>query len=91
MNQATTIFTRADVLNAQLRQRPPDLGRIASVDLAARLRSLKVVAPAVGLERAEQPLGRDRLPDPVQAGERAFFLDEEHAGVFPGSIVQGHD
>ena len=52
------------LLNPQLRQRPPYLHRGALVYLAARHWRVEVVAAAVRVERAEQPLPGNRLSDP---------------------------
>jgi hypothetical protein len=50
-----------DVLDAELGQRPADLGRVVLVDLGAGLGGVEVVRAPVGVERTRQALGRDHL------------------------------
>ena len=66
-----------DQLDAELRQGAADLGRGVLVHLAAGLGRVPVVAGAVGVERAEQALGPDRLGHPLEARHGALFGDEE--------------
>jgi hypothetical protein len=80
-----------NVLDAELLQGPPDLGRPAVVDLLASLRGDKVMAAAIGVERAEQPVRRDRLVKPAQARGRALLGNQEHRQDLAGGIVQGDD
>jgi hypothetical protein len=42
------------MLDAQLLERPSDLGRMAAVDLAAGFGRVKVMRPAVGVEAHRQ-------------------------------------
>ena len=58
-----------DQLDAELRQGAADLGRGVLVHLAAGLGRVPVVAGAVGVERAEQALGPDRLGHPLEGVE----------------------
>ncbi len=57
-----------DVLDAELRQRPPNLGESALVHRLAGLGRVEVVAATVGVERARQAVLGDH---PAQAAERA--------------------
>ena len=50
-----------DMLDAQLRQRPSDLGRMAAIDLAASFRGVKVMRPAIGVEAHRQAMLRENL------------------------------
>jgi hypothetical protein len=52
------------VLDAELGERPPDLGEHVLGDLAARRRCVEVVAAAVGVERAGQAVRGDRRGEP---------------------------
>ena len=65
------------MLDAELRERPPDLRRPLLVDLAAGLRRHEVMAPPVGVEAAEQTLRLDRLLEPPEARVRAFLLHQK--------------
>lgn len=49
------------------------------------------MAAAVGVERAEQPLRRDRLLHPLKAAHRALLLDEKGRGDLAGRVVQRAD
>ena len=42
------------MLDAQLRERPPDLGRMTPIDLAASFGGVKVMRPAIGVEAHRQ-------------------------------------
>ena len=68
-----------------------DLGRGVLVHLAAGLGRVPVVAGAVGVERAEQALGPDRLGHPLEARHGALFGDEEGRVDIAGRIVHGDD
>src|SRR5690348_15171191 len=66
-----------DMLDAQLRERPADLGWMAAVDRAAGLGGEKVMGAAVGVEAHRQAvLGKDLVQRPQGRG-RAFLLDEK--------------
>ena len=80
-----------DQLDAELRQGAADLGRGVLVHLAAGLGRVPVVAGAVGVERAEQALGPDRLGHPLEARHGALFGDEEGRVDIAGRIVHGDD
>ena len=50
-----------DVFDPQLLERPPDLGRMAAIDLAAGFGGVKVVRPAVGVEAHRQAMPAEHL------------------------------
>src|SRR5450759_1639038 len=89
---ATSGFGRIgpDVLNAQLLERPTHLGQIDLVDFATRLRGVKVMAAPVSVRTAKQPVARNRLPEPVEAGVGALLSAKEHARVLARGIVHRH-
>ena len=60
-----------DMLDAELRERPADLGQPSLVDRLARLRRVEIVAASVAVERAGQTLGRDRIGKAEEARDRA--------------------
>ena len=49
------------MLDAQLRERPPDLGRMTPIDLAASFGGVKVMRPAIGVEAHRQAVLRENL------------------------------
>ena len=49
------------MLDAELRERPPDLGRMTPIDLAASFRGVKVMRPAIGVEAHRQAMLRENL------------------------------
>ena len=75
------------MLDAELLERAPDLGETRLVDLA-RGGGEEVVAAAVGVERAEQALGRDRLGQAQEARLRALLFDQDRRVDGAGRIVQ---
>ena len=79
------------MLDAELLERPADLGKTVRVDLAAGDRGLEVVAAAVGIERAEQAVLADDLAQRREAAHGAFLLDEEHRVDRAVGVIHGHD
>lgn len=63
--------------DAELAQRAADLGQPALVDPSTGLGRVEVMAAAIGVEGAEQALGRDRLVQPEEARLRPFLLDQD--------------
>jgi len=49
------------------------------------------VAAAVGVERAEQPVGQDDFLDALEAAGGTLLVGEEQAVVLRGGIVHGVD
>ena len=80
-----------DMLDPQLPKRSADLGDGARSDLAAFLGRMKIMAAAVGVERAEQPLGRDRLDQAEKARNRTFLLHEERRIDLARRVVERDD
>jgi hypothetical protein len=79
------------MLDPQLRERPADLGEGARSDLPARLGRMEIMAAAVGVERAEQPLGRDRLDQGAKARDRSFLRDQKRRINLARRIVERDD
>lgn len=77
--------------DAELRQGAADLGGLALVDLAARLRGMEIVRAAIGVEGAEEALRGDRLEQPEEARHRPFLLDQEGRVDRARRIVEGDD
>ena len=81
-----------DQLDAELRQGAADPGSgCPCPPLPPASGRVPVVAGAVGVERAEQALGPDRLGHPLEARHGALFGDEEGRVDIAGRIVHGDD
>jgi hypothetical protein len=80
-----------DVLDAELRERPPDLGRLILGDRRARLGRVEIVARPVGVERAWQAVRHDHLGERSEAAAGAFFLDQEGRVELAGHVVLRDD
>ena len=59
-----------DVADAELLERPSDLGQLGLGDFAASLGGDEVVAAAVGVELDEQAMPLDHLDQPAEAAQR---------------------
>ncbi|MER8836515.1 hypothetical protein [Mesorhizobium sp. M0909] len=79
------------MLDAQLPQRPPDLGRPALVDRLAGLERHEIVAAAIGVEARRQSLGDQGLQKSLKARRRAFLLDQEGRIDRARRVVHRHD
>src|SRR3989338_7459239 len=79
-----------NVLDPQLLERPPHLGQVYLIDFATGLRGVKVMAAAVRVRAAKQPVARNRLPEPVKTRVRALLSAKEHAGMLARGVVQRH-
>ncbi len=66
-----------DVLDAELRERAADLGRLIPGDLRAGLGRVEVVARPVGVERARQAVLGDHLAERLEAAHRPFLVDQK--------------
>ena len=66
----------ADMLDAQLRQRPADLGRTPAVDLAG-LGSAEIMRAAVGVEAHRQTVPGRHLLERGEGRGRATSLDQK--------------
>src|SRR5271166_1119677 len=80
-----------DVLDPELFERPPDLGQMGAVDLAAGLGGVKVVRPAVGVEAHRQAVLAEHLLQRPKGRGRALLLDQERRGDRARRIVHRHD
>jgi hypothetical protein len=69
----------------------PTWGRHRLVDLAAGLGGVEVVAAAIGVERAEQAVRRDRLGQAEEARHRPFLRDQERRVDLARRIVERDD
>src|SRR5438477_1555992 len=67
----------SDMLDAELGQRPADLGRPALVDLGARLGRVKVVTAAIAIEGTEQAVPRDHFAEPAEGRSAPLLIDQE--------------
>ena len=66
-----------DVFDAELVEGAADLGRVALVHFAARLRRVEVVAASVGVEATGQALVGEHLLERAEGGRGALLLDQE--------------
>ena len=81
----------SDVLDAELMEGAADLGVLILGDLAACLGGVEVVAAAVGIEAAGQPLDGEHLLQRLEGGRGAFLLDQEGRIDLAGGVVHGDD
>jgi hypothetical protein len=79
------------VADAELLERPADLGQLGLRDLAAGLGGDEVVAAAVGVELHEQAVALDHLDQPAKAAQRAFLVDQEGGVELAGGVIHGDD
>ena len=76
------------MLDAELGQRPADLGGVPAVDPAAGDRGVEVVAAAVGVERTEQALLGDHLGQRPEARGGALLRDQERRVDLARRVVE---
>lgn len=79
------------MLDAELGERPADLGRLVLVDGAAGLGRVEVMAAAVGVERAEQPPGGDYLAERPKCAHGPFLVNQKGGVDLRGGVVHGRD
>ena len=79
---------RPDVLDAQLLERPADLGRRAAIDLAAAFGGAEIMRPAIRVEAHRQAVLREDLVQRPEGRGRAFLLDEKGRIDRPGGVIQ---
>ena len=79
-----------DVLDAELRQGAPHLGRLLAVDRPG-LGRIEVVRAAIGVEAHRQAVRAENLVQRPEGRGRAFLLGEKRRIDFPRRIVEGHD
>src|SRR6202020_753485 len=79
-----------DLLDAQLRQRPPDLSRTAAVDCAG-LGGAEIVRAAVCVEAHRQAVPAEHPLQPPEGRGRAFLLNQKGRIDRPRRVIQGHD
>ena len=77
-----------DVADAQLLQRPADLGQLGLGDLPARRGRVEVVAAPVGVELDEQPVPLDHLGQAAKRRRRALLLDQDGRVDRRGRVVE---
>src|SRR5207237_347393 len=77
--------------DAELIERPPDLGRGLAIHALARAFGDPVVRAAIGIERAEQTLLLDHLQERLEARHRAFLFDKERRVDLAGGVVESDD
>src|SRR5918911_1120312 len=77
-----------DVLDAELLQSPTNLGQLILIDRLAGLGREEVVTAPIGIERAEQALALDHLPQATQAREGAFLFDQKGRVDLARGVVQ---
>lgn len=74
--------------DAELRQGTPDLGLNALRYRLAGFGRMEIMAAAVGVELAEQPVLRDHLGQRAKARGCAFLLDEKARVDRAGRVVE---
>jgi len=79
-----------DVLDAELRQRPTELGRMRPGNLPAGLGRVEIVTASVGAEGAKQPVPPDHLAQAPQARSGAFLVHQEGRVDRACRIIERH-
>jgi hypothetical protein len=79
------------VADAELLERPADLGQLGLGNLAASFRGDEIMAAAVGVELHEQAVALDHLDQPAEAAERAFLVDQKRRVELAGGVIHGDD
>jgi len=78
------------VLDAELVERPADLGQAGLVHRLAGRGRVEVVAASVGIEGREQAVCRNRFLQSHKARRGTLFLDQDSREDRACGIVQGH-
>src|SRR3546814_13991043 len=76
------------MIDAELAERSPNLGRARLVDLAARFGREEIMAATISVQSAEKPVFCDRLMDAAQARVGPFLLAKERRGATARRIVE---
>ena len=79
------------MLDSELLERPPDLGRMTPIDLAASFRGVKVMRPAIGVEAHRQAVRREHLVQRSEGRGRALLLDQKRRIDCPRRVIHGHN
>jgi hypothetical protein len=79
------------VLDAELGQRPADLGQLILGDVLPRLGRDEVMARPVGVQRAWQTPRAEHLGERLEGAHGAFFVDQKGRVDLGGGIIHGHD
>ena len=79
------------MLDPELLERPPDLGRMAAIDRAAGFGGVKVVRPAIGVEAHRQAVLAEHLLQRPEGRGGALLRHQERRVDRPRRIVHGHD
>ena len=79
------------MLDAELRQRPSYLRQLRLRHLLAGNRSVEVMAAAIRVERAEQPMTLNHLAQAAKRRRRTLLLDQEQRADRARRIIQRYD
>jgi len=80
-----------DVFDAEMIERPADLGQAGPIDLAAGLRRVKIVAAPIRIMAQRQAVLAKHLRQGPERRSRAFLLDQKSRKYRARRVVQGHD
>jgi hypothetical protein len=78
------------MLDAQVCQRAPDLGRLTAIHLAANFNCVKVMTSAIGIKAQRQAMPAEHLRQRPERRVRAFFLNQERRINLACGIVHRH-
>ena len=76
------------MLDAQLRERPADLGRMSRDRSRRRFGGAEIVRPAIGVEAHRQAVLRENLVQRPEGRGRALLLDEKGRIDRPRRVVE---
>ncbi|MCE3248801.1 MAG: hypothetical protein K0R41_2626 [Geminicoccaceae bacterium] len=77
--------------DAELLERPADLGELGLRDLAAGLGGEEIVAAAIAVGLHEQAVALDHLDQPAKAAQRAFLVDQKRRVELAGGVIHRND
>jgi hypothetical protein len=78
------------MLDPQMRQRAPDLRRLAAIHLAAGFSRVKVMTAAIGIKAQRQAATPEYFQQGPERRNRAFFLDQKRRVNLARRVVHRH-
>ena len=78
------------MLDAQMRQRAPDLRRLTAIHLAASFGRVKVMTSAIGIQAQRQAVPPEYFQQRPERRIRAFFLDQKRRINLARRVVHRH-
>jgi hypothetical protein len=78
------------MLDPQMRQRAPDLRRLAAIHLAASFGRVKVMTAAIGIQAQRQAIPAEHFQQRLERRTRAFFRDQKRRVDLACGVVHRH-